>query len=126
VPSPYSTRQIKKTFARLPLAAQFVLALTALIGIGFVVAVGIIWEGEYEETHGAFMPLLIGGAVVIASFTAFLLWRNWSRRADLNRGPADYEALGQLLCWVLWTPPTSLSGSVVPTVPTEAMALTAD
>ena len=73
--SPIKTRRLKETFVRLPLAAQFVLALSALIAAGFAVAIGVDSYGEYAETHsGAFMPLLIGAAVLISFVIAFFVW----------------------------------------------------
>lgn len=63
-------------FVGLPLAAQFVLALCALIAAGIAVAFGVDWYGVYEETHGPFMALLIGGVVLIASVAAFFVWAN--------------------------------------------------
>ena len=55
---------------------QFVLALSALIAAGVAVAFAVDWYGVYEETHGPLMPLLIGGAIVIAPVTAFFVWAN--------------------------------------------------
>jgi hypothetical protein len=77
VRSPNRTRRLKETFVGLPLAAQFVLALSALIAAGFAVAIGVISYGEYAETHSdAFMPLLIGAAVLISFVIAFFVWGN--------------------------------------------------
>jgi hypothetical protein len=61
--TPNRTRRFKEAFAGLPLAAQFVLALTALIAAGVAVAIVVDRYAEYAETHGPFMPLLIGVAV---------------------------------------------------------------
>src|SRR5215510_16150357 len=78
--TPNRTRRFKETFAGLPLAAQFVLALTALIAAGLALAIGVMWYGEYAETHGPFMLRLIGGAVLVASVTAFWIWENGAGR----------------------------------------------
>ena len=87
--TPNRTRRFKETFAELPLAAQFVLALTALIAAGVAVAIGVIAYGEYTETHGPFMPLLIGGAVLIASVTAFFVWTNGATERQHARFTAE-------------------------------------
>jgi hypothetical protein len=61
----------------LPLAAQFVRALSALIAAGFAVALGVDWYGQYAETHSdAFLPLLIGAAVLLSFIIAFFVWGN--------------------------------------------------
>lgn len=52
------------------------LALSALVAAGIAVAFGVDWYGVYEETHGPFMPLLIGGAVLIASVAVFFVCAN--------------------------------------------------
>jgi hypothetical protein len=89
VRSPTRIRQLNETFAGLPLAAQFVLALTALIAAGFAVAIGVDWYGVYAETHGPFMPLLIGGTVLIASVTAFFVWANGATERQHARFAAE-------------------------------------
>ena len=86
---PNRTRRLKETFIGLPLAAQFVLSLTALIAAGVAMAIGVNWYGEYTETHGPFVPLLIGGAVLIASVTAFFLWTNGAVERQHARFTAD-------------------------------------
>ena len=87
--SPNRTRRLKETFVGLPLAAQFVLALTALIAAGVAVAIGVDWYGQYAETHGPFMPLLIGGAVLIASVTAFFACANGATERQHARFTAE-------------------------------------
>jgi hypothetical protein len=75
--APNRTRRLKETFVGLPLAAQFVLALTVLIAAGFAVAIAVDWYGQYAETHSdAVMPLLIGAVVLISFVIAFLVWGN--------------------------------------------------
>ena len=91
--TPNRTRRFKQAFAGLPLAAQFVLALTALIAAGFAAATAVIWYGEYAETHGPFMPLLIGVAVLTASVTAFLIWSNGAtQRQHARFTPEDVQS----------------------------------
>lgn len=51
-------------------------ALSALIAAGFAVAIGVDWYGVYAETHGPFMPLVIGAAFLISSGVAFFAWAN--------------------------------------------------
>jgi hypothetical protein len=86
VRSPNRTRRLKETFAGLPLAAQFVLALSALIVGGFAVAIGVDSYGEYAETHSdAFMPLLIGAAVLVSFVIAFFAWANGATRREHAR-----------------------------------------
>jgi hypothetical protein len=45
------SRRFKEAFARLPLMARFVVALSALVVAGFGVAVAVIWYGDYGQTH---------------------------------------------------------------------------
>jgi hypothetical protein len=86
VRSPNRTRRLKETFVGLPLAAQFVLALSALIAAGFAVAIGMISYGEYAETHSDAFMLLIGGTAVLISFViAFLAWANGTTRREHAR-----------------------------------------
>lgn len=87
--TPNRTRRFKETFAGLPLAAQFVLALTSLIAAGFAVAIAVDWSLEYAETHGPFLPLLIGVAVLIASVTAFFMWANGATERQHARFTAE-------------------------------------
>ena len=87
--TPNRTRRFKETFVGLPLAAQFVLALTALIAAGIAVAFSVDWYAVYEETHGPFIPLLVGGAVVIASVTAFFVWANGATERQHARFTAE-------------------------------------
>jgi hypothetical protein len=91
--TPYRTRRLKETFAGLPLAAQFVLALTALIAAGLSMAIAVNWYKEYAETQGPFMPLLIGVAVLIASVTAFFIWDNGAtQRQHARFTPEDVQS----------------------------------
>jgi hypothetical protein len=94
------TRQLKETFAGLPLAVQFVLALTALIAAGLAAAIGVDWYGVYAETHGPLLPLLIGGAVLIASVTAFFVWANGATKRQHARVAAEdvQSAIENCLC----------------------------
>jgi hypothetical protein len=89
-------RRLTETFGRLPLAAQFVLALSALIAAGFAVAIGVDVYGEYAETHSnAFMPLIIGAVIVISVVIAFFVWGNGEtgiRREHAGFTPDDVQS----------------------------------
>ena len=56
-------------------------------------AIGVDWYGQYAETHGPFMPLLIGGAVLIASVTAFFACANGAtERQHARFTPEDVQS----------------------------------
>jgi hypothetical protein len=75
-------QRLREAFAKLPLAAQFVLALSALIIAGFAVALAVMTYADYERTHWTpdrAWVLLAIFSVVTAAALIRAFKRKWRR-----------------------------------------------